>query len=456
LPDVDLTVTALADGFTHLLVVKSAEAAENPDLVSIEMPVVTNGVTAETAAPEGLQIVDATTGDTWLTAGTPAMWDSTGVAEVLEAQPESTDSGAAEAAVAAEIAAGIGQNAAVAVSTDADSIDLVPDAELLTGADTVYPVYIDPVYKTELRTDWAMISSGENSDVEYWEWVNNERGEGVGRNPDDSSVVKRQLFRVPTSFYKGKKIVYAEFAVSVAHNWAWNDAASGHPVELDKISGFSSSTNWDNRPTSWTTIDTVNAPSPINGACKAPSNGASFAMEWVATSTLQSIANAGTSSLSLQVRNRDESNEENWIRICSNGQLRVQYNTAPDTPVASQMRSVPGGACQTTIDLDSYVNEPPSLWVWGYDDDHLLTNSWGGTTKVTESLKAQFYLSWTENGVAKTWSGWTATASARTELNLSLKTVANKPTLPQGVPITWKAKLSDNFSESGWSPIGRR
>lgn len=447
LPDIDLLVTALDTGFTHTLVVKNAEVAADPALASIEWPVTLDGAAVETTPEGGLAVVDIDTLDAWISADSPVMWDSSGVAEAVETVPYVGEADLSDPAVAADIASQFGQYAEVGISGSSSSIVLTPDQGLLTGPGTVYPVYIDPVYRDESRTAWAMVAS-DYPNEEYWKWTGSQ---GVGTH-NGGTTKKRQLFRVPTSYYKGKDILSAEFAVTVSYNWYHDNHATGYDIYLDKVSSFSSSTNWNNRP-SHSNITRADAPAATGGKCSAPTEGAQSAMEWGITSTVQSAANAGTSTLSFQVRNWSETESTRWIRICNNAQLRVKYNTPPDQPKTSDMGSTPGPACQWAVDSDSYVNKLPVLYATATDADHGDTNEWGPSkgSKVSEKVRVRFQLVWGAND-ANTWtSAWSSYKDSGSQFTLDLETASGRPAIPQGVPIGWIAQASDGTSVSGWS-----
>lgn len=75
LPGVDLKVTANAEGFSHLIVVKDAEAAGNPKLAELQLPVDTTAVDLKKSDDGGLTATDAA-GGTVFEAPAPLMWDS--------------------------------------------------------------------------------------------------------------------------------------------------------------------------------------------------------------------------------------------------------------------------------------------------------------------------------------------------------------------------------------------
>ncbi|GAB3998739.1 hypothetical protein GCM10029992_25400 [Glycomyces albus] len=446
LPGVDLRVTALPTGFTHTLVVESAEAASNPVLESLEWPVTLDGSAVQVTA-DGLDLVDAGTLDAWLSADEPVMWDSSGVSEAAETIPYAAAMDLSDPAVAQEAAAEFGQRAPVAVSGSDSTIVLTPDTDLLTGPDTVYPVYIDPVFRDEYRSGRAMVASAFPSQSYYNNW----RDEGLGNcSPWANCEKKRLFYRVSTSFYQGKDIRSATFGVTLENNYYHENKA--HYADLYLMnSGISSATTWNNQP-SGSKVATANTPEPSIDSC---SYSSAHATEWNVKAEVEDAAADGTSTLTFGLRNADEGDYTKWMRFCANGHLRVEYNTAPNQPDNAEMRSYPGSSCQYTIDNDSYIDELPTLYAVATDPDHGAENEWGSSgSTVSEDLRVKFKLVWGD-GDANVWeSSWTPWDESGSEFELDLATVPDLPALPEGVPIGWIAKASDGISESPWSWAG--
>jgi hypothetical protein len=437
LPEVDLRVTALEDGFTHTLVVNTPEAAASPELESIEWPVTLDGISLETTPEGGLSIVDESTLDAWMSSGTAAMWDSSGLMAAEAIAPDSANIDDSDPAAAQELSEIYGETASLGVTETDSAIILTPDQDLLTSDDTVFPVYIDPVYRDETRKDWAMVSS-DYPDTAYWRWTGDE---GVG-TWNGGDTVKRVFFSVPTAAYSGKDIIKAEFGVTVHDNWWWDDHDTGNTIYLDKVSGFSSNTTWDNKPSGQ---NVSSAKAPAAGAnCAAPNDGASTAMEFNITSTVATAANAGASKLSFQVRNASESNSQQWIRVCNNAQLRVQYNTPPSQPLMSNMRTSPGGVCQWGLDAGtSYVNELPVLYVKAFDPDGALANEWGPQQGGVEQIRVKWYLT-TANNTMLYSSHLSAPQASGREFALDMDTAINMPDIPDGTEVRWEAVVTDD------------
>ncbi|MYV53491.1 LamG domain-containing protein, partial [Streptomyces sp. SID3212] len=104
LPGVDLTVRAEADGFGHLLVVNTPEAAADPRLAKLELGLDTDGLTVTETTSGALKAEDAAVGGTVFEAGKPAMWDSAAVKEAESGPqgPAAVSKALTRAAVAAD------------------------------------------------------------------------------------------------------------------------------------------------------------------------------------------------------------------------------------------------------------------------------------------------------------------------------------------------------------------
>ncbi|WP_199563662.1 MULTISPECIES: hypothetical protein [unclassified Streptomyces] len=76
LPGVDLRMTAQEDGFSQLLVVKTAEAAQSEELAELRLKLGTEGLDVEETSQGGLRAVDSGAGGTVFEAPQPLMWDS--------------------------------------------------------------------------------------------------------------------------------------------------------------------------------------------------------------------------------------------------------------------------------------------------------------------------------------------------------------------------------------------
>jgi hypothetical protein len=445
LPGVDLRLTALDGGFTHTLVIKSAEAAANPELSQIEWPVSLDGSEVETTPEGGLSVVDSGTLDSWLSTDSPTMWDSAGVEEAVASVPYLASTDMSDQGAAMKVAAEFGAKAPVGITGSGSAIVLTPDLELLRGADTVYPVYIDPVYRDEFRTAQAMVAS-YYPDQEYWGWTG-DQGVGYCVGSGFSNCQKKRLFyRVSSSFYSGKKVISATFGATLYHNYYGKKTSD--PANLYLMSsGISSSTNWNNQP-SGTHVATENTPEPSYSSC---SYAGGHATEWDVTPEVTTAAANGTGTLTFGIRNASESDATKWMRFCNNGHLRVKYNTPPDQPTLANMWSSPGTTCKTSVTAPSSVNTwKTTLWARAYDDDDGDANEWGSTSAVSENLRVKWRL-YNKAGALIYESPYSAQNKSGSKFGLYLDGIAAVKSLPSGTEIQWETRASDGFHESSWS-----
>ncbi|GAA1983151.1 ricin-type beta-trefoil lectin domain protein [Catenulispora subtropica] len=161
LPGVDLQVTASATGISHLLVVHDAAAAANPELATITVGETGTGL-AISATPDGGVQAQAADGKKILAGQEPHMWDSadaTTTPAPKTAKTAPTDAGGD--GVTKPAGAKAPHIAAMPAQVAGGTITLKPDQNVLRGAQTVYPVFIDPAW-VENAQNWLELSSGNN------------------------------------------------------------------------------------------------------------------------------------------------------------------------------------------------------------------------------------------------------------------------------------------------------
>ncbi|MFB7337440.1 LamG domain-containing protein [Streptomyces adustus] len=464
LPGVDLTVRAEADGFGHLLVVKTPEAAADPRLARLDLGMTTDGLKVTEDSSGAIVAKDAEVGGTVFEAGKPAMWDSAAVRETAAAKqgPKAVAKALTAAAAdapgtpaapepALEGPGGGGRVAPLDVEVGKGKLSLVPDQKLLKGADTVFPVVIDPIQRTTSRTAWTGVMSGMPSEQD-WKYSGSA---GVGKCPTDYNPVscngvgtRRVLFTMPLSFYKGKQILGATFSARV--EFIYSATPTAEPIKLYRVGGknytINSSSNWSNTNGDWVDyLQTVDkAISPTSCSSQANLNFESGATGEL-TSEIKTAAADGWNSMTLGLRASDESRFAEWKRICGNAYLSVKYNNLPRQIKTSDMSTDPGGLCKWGASRE-YTEVPPKLQAIASDPDH--------GNGQTDKVKVEFKVEWTDPTTkeAKSYSYTTPDWLSPTANTRFTHTV--KSSIPQNTVIYWSARANDGDGNGPWSYEG--
>ncbi|MET9129614.1 LamG domain-containing protein [Streptomyces antibioticus] len=462
LPGVDLTVRAEADGFGHLLVVKTPEAAADSRLAEVDLGMSTDGLKVAEDATGAIVAEDAVVGGTVFEAGKPAMWDSAAVeesasrkqgpkavAKALKSAAAATFSGPQAAPEPAlEGPGGGGRVAPLGIEVGKDKLTLVPDQKLLQGEGTVFPVVIDPIQRTTSRSSWTGVMSGMPSEQD-WKYSGSA---GVGKCPTDYNPVscngvgvRRVMFTMLLSFYKGKQILGATFSARVEHIYSASPTAE--PIQLYRIGGanysLSSSSNWSNTKDDWDdylqTVDKAISPT----SCSSNANlhfesGASGEL----TSEIKTAASGGWNSMTLGLRAADESRFAEWKRICGNAYLSVKYNNLPRQIKTSDMSTDPGGVCKWGASRAT-TDVPPKLQAIASDPDH--------GNGQTDKVKVEFKVEW---GGTNPGSYTYLTPDWLSPTTGTKFTHTVKSSIPQNTTIYWSARAYDGDGYGPWSSSG--
>ncbi|MFF5638707.1 hypothetical protein [Streptomyces sp. NPDC012825] len=242
LPGVDLELTAEVDGFAQHLIIRTAEAAANPALRSIELGMQTDGITLAETADQRLLAKDEN-GEVVFSAPSPKMWEQ----PALPADEGQT--GAVPKTTARSTVANPAQpdSAPVAVDISEDSFTLVPDAKLLAAADQ-FPLVIDPVFSGGYREKWAVVySATPNADYPNgsgWNSSNPADEPRVGFNGTGDTA---SFFAMNTDGLENATINDAKFAVIQTHSYECSASTVG-PTELWSAGGIETAPTWNTAP----------------------------------------------------------------------------------------------------------------------------------------------------------------------------------------------------------------
>ncbi|MFE4537416.1 LamG-like jellyroll fold domain-containing protein [Streptomyces scopuliridis] len=437
LPGVDLRMGAQEDGFTQLLVVKTAEAAASEKLAELSLDLAAEGVDVRETAEGGLEAVDQGAQSAVFEAPKPMMWDSStpsgdGATPARLRKAEAADGGDG----GGEPGAGeSGKLAAVGVEVPAtgDALVLKPDADVLSGADTVYPVFIDPQWYSPRASAWTMASK-------YWasspQWkFNGDSDSGLGYcnwyycQPNDT---KRLFYRIPTSKFAGKSILSAEFVVRNT----WSASCSSRSVELWRTKDISSSTTWNSQDVSGFWIKQLRSESFAYGYEGCSAKDAEFDVK----SAVQEAANGKWSTMTFGLRAASEVDEYGWKRFSDKAFLRVKYNRPPPQIKMSQLMMEYGGMCAKP-DSAARIRTLGKIYANNVTDPD------------GDNVSVEFQASWDTGdgkGMVARWSPARTTAMASgSSFAISLPT-----SVPKDKQVAWYARSYDGAQYSPWSTVG--
>ena len=297
---VDLQLNADADGFSDVLVVKTRQAAQDPELAQLKFTTATTGLRLTEDSAGGLQATDPGGGGVVFEAPQPVMWDSATAPDTTQAtKPKAVRAATGDPA---DGPGGAPHQAPIDVQVSAGALTLTPDQAMLTDPATDFPVYIDPVYKTVTSSANLMVSSGGWKDYDF------KGDEGMGYCPysytNDCGVhhVKRLFYRMPTSGFGGKTIMSAEFQVKET----FAPSCTTRTVQLWKTKTFGTSSTWSSTSDNWLTH--LDSQDTAKGYSGCPSGDVILD----ATSAMKEAAAGSWSTLTLGLRAATEDDQLGW------------------------------------------------------------------------------------------------------------------------------------------------
>ena len=441
LDGVDLRVTALEDGFTWSLVVKSRAAAQSPALDQLRFKVATTGLTAVTDPAGGFAVRDAA-GAEVLSADNAVMWDSAGAPAAAKQALSRVAS--ADAEPAPLDIPDSGHQAQLPTTIEGGDLVVTPDAGVLRGPGTVYPVVIDP-WTTINKMRWA-----------YTNQSNANKNDGIARvgNDPDGTGIERAFFAFNLASLSGKNVLAAKFLTTMTHS----ASCTSTPVGLWRTADLASSGKQ-----SWDGPDPQKFIAQVSGHAHKPSTGAgcsddpqpNLPMEFAVNALRDDIgAAAGQTNYTLALMAGDsnrtgESDMQNWKKFDPAAtKLSVEYDTPPNTPTAAQMTITPdytaaASGCVTGTNRPSVRSAKPWLKAVLTDPD----GSGGGSLRADFTLQRQIDgTTWSAVALATSYKAGVAPGN-KAELQVT-KNVAN------GDVLRWQVKISDTLGGvsglSGW------
>lgn len=409
LDGVDLQLTATAEGYRQVLVVRTAQAATNPDLEQIKLSVSGVGLEAAPGAGGGLRAMDDD-GNAVFKGPAGQMWDSAGGAESLAADgpkaPKSLVTTAPEER-GPQTRPGNGDASAVLPVTVQDGAVIVkPDLGLLRGDKTVYPVYIDPPVGLGASERTKLSSDGDR----FWQF---DGSLGVGKCGSangyycGAGYVDRMYFEFAPSKLVGKYVLDATFR---AHE-TWSFDCDPHWVDLERTDNISEGTRWPGpRQLDQMGDRYVSAGRGKNCRPEQPDAWVEFndnpdEPDENLASTVRSFADGKISRLTLMLRAKDETDATAWKRFEDNATLKVTYVPRPGVPTSVGV--IPGdgtsGYCKTSSSDPLVVTRKDPMV-----QARVQTRTQPKSGEDKGSLQAEFWMERKQDDGAwdKVWSGY--------------------------------------------------
>ncbi|MFD9863444.1 LamG-like jellyroll fold domain-containing protein [Streptomyces alboflavus] len=441
MPDVDLRMGAQEDGFTQLLVVKSAKAAASPELKQLRLKLAADGMNVKETAEGGIEATDHGADGAVFAAPTPMMWDSsTGSGNTADNARRTSSLQPRTAAQSPEGPGGMepapaesGKLAPVGVEVPDGGKELLltPDQDVLKGKDTQYPVFIDPQWSSPRATAWTMASK-------YWanspQWrFNGENNAGMGYcnwyycKPHDT---KRLFYRISVSKFAGKSILSAEFVVKNT----WSASCSDRSVELWQTKDISSSTTWNSQNASGFWKKELSSKSFAYGFDGCSAKDAEFSVK----SAVQDAADAKASTMTFGLRAGSESDAYGWKRFSDKAFLRVKYNRPPPQLKMSQLTMTYGGVCKKP-------DKAARVRTLGLIKANEVTDP------DKDKVSVQFQAKWDAgNGKTGSWKpDRTSSKKSGSDFSISLP-----KSMPENKQVNWYARVYDGAQYSPWSYAG--
>jgi hypothetical protein len=356
LPGVDLKVEAGVASYRQLLVVKTREAAVNPALRRVSFGVTTDGLSLRAKADGGIDATDATGNVAFASAGA-FMWDSPSPAAGRAAPGVAPKAAAAEAA-AHDPTPPPHRSERMPVQVSPSSLAVVPVAGMLTAADTVYPVYIDPAFSKPSPT-WYTNVMDDSPNRSYYGDYSELR---VGRAWQTSNVWRAHM-QFDITELGGSMITYAELSVTANHTAACG-STNIQLWQTQFVANPGTYTWYNDSDGDWAALIDTKPFSANESSCPRGDDENVFSGQL--KSKLQGSATAGYNAFNLGLRAANESDDYQWTRFHGNATfLTVTYNRKPGTPTDMAITECFSGCPDSPV----VSRKDPQLSVFATDPD---------------------------------------------------------------------------------------
>lgn len=453
---VDLQMTATAEGYREVLVVRSAEAADSAELEHISLTATGSGLSVVPGEGGGLRAVDAD-GNAVFRGPAGQMWDSAGDDAVAGPQTQLLSKAAAseaEAEAAVEDLSHPGEGDASAelpVTVGDGTVSVKPDLELLRGQETVYPVFIDPPVGLGV-SEWTKLSSDGDK---FWKFT---EPKGVGRcgvadgYACGPGYTDRMYFEFGPGKLAGKHVLDATFRAY--ETWSFN--CTPYWVDLERTDNISEGTRWpgpkqlDQMGDKYVSAGRGDLCSPEQPNMWVEFNDNPAESDENLASTVRAFAAGKFPRLTLMLRAKDETEPRAWKRFDNNAELKVWYVHKPGVPTT--VGAIPGtgnktGPCRPSSDPLTVTVLTPTLHA------RVQTLVQPGAGETTPALQAEFAMQRSSTDTTKgtwsqVWSGYRPAEGWATDGDLLHITTTNRA---DGGLYRFRARTQSHWSYDGRS-----
>ncbi|MFF4923932.1 ricin-type beta-trefoil lectin domain protein [Kitasatospora sp. NPDC001261] len=439
-PDTDLKVTAdRFGGYSTVLVLRTPAAAANPAVRSLNFPATAKGM--ELAANGDGSLKALSGGQEVFTAPKPQMWSASAPAAGGTAAP--TGTGAVKASFTTRVAApatapsgvgagptrqepdapssmeGPGPKATVAdvpvsAATDAKgvgAIKLSPSPELLDGAHTSYPIYVDPSWSNDARgkSHHAWVQSAYPGVGNFDRTGSADRDRpGVGyQGWETTKGVERTLYEFNLNGYlPNTTINYANLRVS-QYISADFSCSTTYPVTVYRADAFDGSISWNSHRT-YERVDGRNVPgNGTNSACYGD-----VPVDFNVTAPMRNaLADTGRPLAFALVGNEGTGDKMGFKRFGYDAVLSTEYDHLPLQP--GDPRTSPAAHSVTRGEDESCAGGPVSSLRWITDTTVNLTSV---VSSYNQSQLTEYVNIWDDSSsgspsASNGWSGFVPNGS---------------------------------------------